>query len=322
MTSPQYRRRRLSKLTLESLDDRIVPSAAGSAIHAQALEARAEHAAEVRAERLQQMEIRAEHQAEIRAERAAAREQRAEQRAELRAARIQARQAHLAALHALRFGGNSGTNAAVHIGAFSAARAVTPVNSAATTSTQQPSVVINPNNATSPSAAADSSASNSTSTTTTTSSGRPVVIDGNMSTVTVTTNSTSAASTDVTDVKNGPMAKAGQNLITVYTQFQNFNGSGTFALTGDLANLIRIQGDSVGVDVGANPSNMTNVESALQALGMQITATDATTGTIEGFLPISQLPTVSQDSDVLTLAPNYLPVMPPPVNPAGGIQAL
>jgi len=119
---------------------------------------------------------------------------------------------------------------------------------------------------------------------------------------------------DVSDVKNGPMAKAGQNLITVYTQYESAGAGTSFTLTGSLADKIRIQGDSVGVDVGTAPSKIASLSSTLTALGMQITATDPTTGMIEGFLPIAQLPTVSQNGDVVTLSPNYRPFMPP----AGG----
>ena len=131
--------------------------------------------------------------------------------------------------------------------------------------------------------------------------------------------STASATTpvDINDVKNGPLAKAGQTLIEVYNQYQNANG-GEFVLTGNLANIVRIRGDSVGVDVGAAPSNMINVASTLKALGMDVTATDATTGKIEGYLPIAQLPAVAQNNDVLTLSPNYIPMMPPP--PTGGFQ--
>jgi hypothetical protein len=116
------------------------------------------------------------------------------------------------------------------------------------------------------------------------------------------------------------MAKAGQNLITVYTQYESSGGGTDFTLTGSLANMIRIQGGSVGVDVGTAPSNVTRLASTLTALGMQITATDPTTGMIEGYLPIAQLPTVSQNGDVLTLAPNYLPSMPPPAPTGGGFM--
>lgn len=123
---------------------------------------------------------------------------------------------------------------------------------------------------------------------------------------------------DVSDIKNGPMAKAGQNLIAVYTQFESAGAPSDFTLTGSLANMIRIQGDSVGVDIGTAPSNVTSLSSTLTALGMQITATDPTTGMIEGFLPIAQLPTVSQNGDVLTLSPNYLPSMPPSTGTGGG----
>jgi len=90
------------------------------------------------------------------------------------------------------------------------------------------------------------------------------------------------------------LAKAGQNLIAVYTQYESAGGGTDFTLTGGLADLIRIKGDSVGVDVGTAPGNVASLSSTLTALGMQITATDPAHGLIEGFLPIAQLPTVKK----------------------------
>lgn len=318
MNSLQYRRRNTSKPILESLDDRIVPSAAGSAIHAQALESRAihiaevraaqaEHRAEIQAARLQRLEQRAEHRAEIQAERAQRREIQLAQRAEIRAARIQARQARFAALHS----GRMQTPAVVmNRAAFSQGRALTPARPVGPIAVGNPTVTVGGTSlATTTPNASDYTAF------TTYSSGSVFSSSG-----AVMETATAAATTpvDVDDVKNGPLAKAGQDLIEVYNQFTNSGGGDDFALTGQLADRIRIQGSSVGVDVGAGPGNMVNMVATLEALGMQVTATDATTGKIEGFLPIAQLPAVAQNSDVLTLAPNYIPMRPSP--PTGGFQ--
>jgi hypothetical protein len=318
MNSLQYRRHHTSKPILEPLDDRIVPSAAGSAIHAQALESRAipiaevraaqaEHRAEIQAARLQRLELRAEHRAELQAERAERREAQLAQRAEIRAARIQARQARFAALHS----GRMQTPAAVmNRVAFSQGRAWAPARAAGPMAVGNPTVTVGGTSmATTTPNAPDYTAF------TTFSSGSAFSSSG---AVMGSTTSATTTPVDIDEVKNGPLAKAGQDLIEVYNQFTNSGGGDDFALTGPLAERIRIQGNSVGVDVSAGPGNMVSMVSTLEALGMQVTATDATTGKIEGFLPIAQLPAAAQNSDVLTIAPNYIPMRPP--SPTGGFQ--
>jgi hypothetical protein len=321
MNSLQYRRRHTSKPNLESLDDRIVPSAAGSAIHAQALESRAIHIAEVRAARaeqraeiqaarLQRLELQAQHRAEIQAERARRREAQMAHRAEIRAARIQARQAHFASLQT----GRMQTPAAVmHRVAFpQQGRVLPPARAAGSLVTGNPSVTVGQPNATT--TAPNVNVPDYT-VSTTFSSGATIPSSGAVMGITA---SGATTPVDINEIKNGPLAKAGQDLIEVYNQYQNSGGGDDFTLDGRLAEIIRIQGNSVGVDVGATPGNMVNVRSTLEALGMQVTATDATTGKIEGFLPIAQLPAVAQNSDVLTLSPNYIPARPAP--PTSGFQ--
>jgi hypothetical protein len=232
----------------------------------------------------------------------------------MQAARIQARQDRFAMLQSRR---TQAPVAAMHSVTFPNNRPVTPARPAGTMFPSYPSVRVGQANTAS-----------SIGTAATTSNAPDYIAYSSYSGSPITTftpgssmgSTTSAATTpiDINDVKNGPLAKAGQNLIEVYNQFETAGGGDDFTLTGPLASIIRIQGDSVGVDVGAAPGNMVNVASTLEALGMQVTATDATTGKIEGFLPIAQLPTVAQNSAVLTLAPNYYPVMPPP--PTGGFQ--
>ncbi|HWE38007.1 MAG TPA: Ig-like domain-containing protein [Isosphaeraceae bacterium] len=103
------------------------------------------------------------------------------------------------------------------------------------------------------------------------------------------------------DVNNGPLAKAGAALITTYFNYQNYltiqNHSPSFAASvqNTQAKTLQFQGDSVGVDVSIftdAKSSYADAETALKNLGMQVTATDAQQGIVEGFLPIAELPTV------------------------------
>lgn len=117
------------------------------------------------------------------------------------------------------------------------------------------------------------------------------------------TNVTSAASNgDIGDVKNGPLAKAGQDLIKLYQDFLQFNG-GTFRSTH--APNIQVVGTSVRVDI-RGPGNVNSLASALANLGMQVQATDARTHTVEGLLPIAKLPDAAQLPQVTTISPVYV----------------
>jgi len=108
---------------------------------------------------------------------------------------------------------------------------------------------------------------------------------------------------DIGDVKNGPLAKAGQDLIHLYQDFQQFGGTGTFHSAH--APNIQVVGSSVRVDVRGS-GNVNNLAAALSNLGMQVKATDARTHTFEGLLPISKLPDAAQLSQVTTISPVYV----------------
>jgi len=111
-----------------------------------------------------------------------------------------------------------------------------------------------------------------------------------------------AANSNISDVKNGPMAKAGQELINLYLDYQAFvdgGGQGTFRSA--RAPGLQVVGTSVRVDVkGATAS-------ALTSLGMKIEANHS--GIIEGLLPIAQLPSAAQLSQVTMLKGIHTPVL-------------
>ncbi|WP_406695141.1 hypothetical protein V5E97_29305 [Singulisphaera sp. Ch08] len=112
--------------------------------------------------------------------------------------------------------------------------------------------------------------------------------------------------TDIGDVKNGPLAKAGQSLIGVYQDYQQYmeaGGNGHFTSPRG-ANVI-IDGSNVGVVIRGE--DWVALQAALSELGMQVRATDPNTKSIEGLLPIAQLPTVAQLSLVSAVNPIYRP---------------
>ncbi|SIO58980.1 hypothetical protein SAMN05444166_5882 [Singulisphaera sp. GP187] len=114
------------------------------------------------------------------------------------------------------------------------------------------------------------------------------------------------ATTDIGDVKNGPLAKAGQSLIGVYQDYQQYmeaGGNGPFA--SPLGANVMIEGTSVGVMIRGADWNA--LQTTLVELGMQIRATDPNTKSVEGLLPIAQLPTVAQLALVIAVSPIYKP---------------
>jgi len=125
------------------------------------------------------------------------------------------------------------------------------------------------------------------------------------------TNPTSGAatSTNVGDVKNGPLAKAGSNLIALYLDYQSFNssgGQGTFSSTH--AARLQVVGNQVRVDIRGT-TNVGSLAATLSSKGMHVESTDANTRTVEGLLPISQLPAVAQLSQVTTISPVFRPTL-------------
>jgi hypothetical protein len=112
-----------------------------------------------------------------------------------------------------------------------------------------------------------------------------------------------SAATEIGDVKNGPMAKAGPDLIAIY---QAFGPSGSGNLPAGSATSILREGTSVGVDIRSS-GDVNALAATMTGLGMQIRATDPNTHIVEGFLPIAQLPTVAQLSQVTSMTPIYAP---------------
>jgi len=116
---------------------------------------------------------------------------------------------------------------------------------------------------------------------------------------------TPSSSPNVTDLKSGPLAKAGQDLIAVYQEFQEHGGGDSF--TSSEASRIQFQGAKVGIDAVSTGVNFDAFVSAMTSLGMQVTRTDASHSLVEGFLPISRLPDAAQNPLTLSLSPMYRP---------------
>jgi hypothetical protein len=112
-------------------------------------------------------------------------------------------------------------------------------------------------------------------------------------------------STNPGDIQNGPLAKAGQDLIAIYEAFEQNNGA---TLSSDAPGQVEVSGSNVGVDIRATAGNFSNVVSSLNSLGMQIQVQNANDGVIEGLLPIGQLLPAAQNSQVSSISAVYIPI--------------
>ena len=95
-----------------------------------------------------------------------------------------------------------------------------------------------------------------------------------------------------------------------YVQWLNAGQQGTFTSpTG--AGQVEVQGTNVGIYVhDGNPADFIALGIELENLGMQFTDSDATYGVYAGFLPIAQLPALAD----LPQTPNLSPMLYPTVN--------
>lgn len=114
-------------------------------------------------------------------------------------------------------------------------------------------------------------------------------------------------SVDIADVKNGPLAKAGSQLISIYQEYQTFlqqGGGGEFV--SQQAPWIMFDGDKVGVDF-SGVGDFNAMRTSLANLGMDVTATDSTRRIVEGYIPIAQLVTASKVPQVNGMVAMFKP---------------
>lgn len=114
---------------------------------------------------------------------------------------------------------------------------------------------------------------------------------------------------NIDEIKNGPLAPLGQNLITIHQEFVAFrstNPTGTFVSS--QSGLVRIEGDSVGVDIRA-AGDFNALVTTLTGLGMQIQFSDPNTRIVEGLLPIAQLPAIAGSPLISSVNPVFVPAL-------------
>ena len=115
---------------------------------------------------------------------------------------------------------------------------------------------------------------------------------------------------DLTDVKNGPLALAGQDLINIYQEYLAYerlnNGSAFVSRTNSY---IEFNGNFVGIDIRGY-GDPTTFQTSLRNIGFQVSNVLAQPNEtyVEGFLPIGQIPTAASLTQIIGMAPIYRPV--------------
>lgn len=113
-------------------------------------------------------------------------------------------------------------------------------------------------------------------------------------------------SNDIGDVRNGPMANLGGTLIKVYQSFVEANGQPRQLSTKFPS--LQFKGDKVLIGLNAY-KEFDQFTTSLSNLGMETLSSSAYYGRVEGWLPISQLPTVAKLPQVLSGNPLYRPTV-------------
>jgi hypothetical protein len=114
---------------------------------------------------------------------------------------------------------------------------------------------------------------------------------------------------NIDEINNGPLAPLGQKQITIHQEFVAFrstNPTGTFVSS--QSGLVRIEGDSVGVDIRA-AGDFNALVTTLTGLGMQIQFSDPNTRIVEGLLPIAQLPAIAGSPLISSVNPVFVPAL-------------
>jgi hypothetical protein len=112
-------------------------------------------------------------------------------------------------------------------------------------------------------------------------------------------------STNVRDAVHGPMANLGSDLVNVYASYLDHNGNAS-GLPAQFPDMV-FKGSTVALDLKSLGGDFNAYTTSLDNLGMQITASSAFYGIAEGYVPISQLPTVARMPQTMSGFPSYKP---------------
>ena len=112
-------------------------------------------------------------------------------------------------------------------------------------------------------------------------------------------------SSDINDFANGPLGNAGSHLADVYAEYTSFVDGGGKAtkFVSKKETILQYQGTSVAVSVRTR-ATATGLAKFLRKLGSKIIDVDGIYGTVDAWVPISQLRTVATNGTVAYLNPD------------------
>ena len=103
-------------------------------------------------------------------------------------------------------------------------------------------------------------------------------------------------------------ANVSPTLGVIYNAYEQNPGEFPANLSGAAA-LVVIQGSNVGIQVhDNNPADFDHLLTELTNAGLQVTSSSASSGTIVGMLPISQLPAVATLPEAPSVTPLFRPL--------------
>ena len=117
-----------------------------------------------------------------------------------------------------------------------------------------------------------------------------------------------ATSGDINDFKNGPLGNAGMHLADLYSEYKTFvrkSGSAN-GFESKKEPLLQYQGASVAVTIRTR-GTMPDTSTFIHHIGGELIYRDSTYGTVDAWIPISQLTTLSTNGIVANLNPAYAP---------------
>jgi hypothetical protein len=104
--------------------------------------------------------------------------------------------------------------------------------------------------------------------------------------------------------------RGGQVLGAIYQEYVKYEqGGGQGKFHPSQSSRIPFNGTAVGVDIRSGVGNFDALVGKLRGLGMEVTATSPQNGIVEGYLPISRLPAVADNGDVIGLSPTFRPIL-------------
>ncbi len=112
--------------------------------------------------------------------------------------------------------------------------------------------------------------------------------------------------TNLFDAQNGPMANLGVGLVNVYKAFVE-SGGNTSQLAAEFPTIF-FQNGMVGVQLKTNSPDFSEFVSELTDLGVQVVESSSYYGMVDGYAPVSALPTIAQMPLTQSGSVQYAPI--------------